>query len=194
MPIAPPSEATSTAESASAALTEQRVLRLLLVAVSVALVWILLPFYGSVLWAAIIALLFMPLYCWLLPRLRGRRSLAALLTIAAATLIVVLPAVLLSGALARESRQLFELAEFDTVQLELAEALSAAGKFIAAQTLNAGQNALRLLVSVLITLYLAFFLVRDGGAWCAQCTVRSRWRPAIGTSCSTNSAPCCGRQ
>lgn len=186
--------ATSSAVPEPVALSEQRMLRLMLVVVSVALVWILLPFYGAVLWGAIIALLFTPLYRWLLPRLHGRRSLAALLTITAATLIVVLPSVLLSGALAREARQMFELvesgevqpaqwlrglfdtlpawitaplghfglADFDTVQLELTEALTKASKFLATQTLNVGQNALGLLVSVFIALYLAFFLVRDG--------------------------------
>jgi len=199
--IAPATEATSTdaiapAEPVPVAVSKQGVLRLLLVAVSVALVWILLPFYGSVLWGAIIALLFTPLYRWLLPQMRGRRSLAALLTITVATLIVVLPAVLVSGALAREARQVFELvesgelqpaqwlrgmfdalpewissllgrfglADFDTVQLELAEALTKGSQFIATQTFNVGQNALRLLVSVFIALYLAFFLVRDGDA------------------------------
>ena len=194
--IAPATEATSSAVPEPEALSEQRVLRLLLVAVSVALVWILLPFYGAILWGAIIALLFRPLYCWMLPRLRGRRSLAALLTITVATLIVVLPAVLLSGALAREARQLFKLvesgelqpaqwlrglfdslpawitellarfglADFDTVQLELAAALTKGSQFIATQTFNVGQNALSLVVSVFIALYLAFFLVRDGDA------------------------------
>ena len=73
--IAPATEAISTAEPVAEALSEQRVLRLLLVAVSVALIWVLLPFYGSVLWGAIIALLFRPLYRWLLPRLRERRRL-----------------------------------------------------------------------------------------------------------------------
>jgi predicted PurR-regulated permease PerM len=190
----PATEETGSAVPEPVALSEQRVLRLLLVTVSVALVWILLPFYGSVLWGAIIAVLFKPLYHWLLPRLRERRSLAALLTIMAATLIVVLPAVLLSSALVREARHVFELvesgelqpaqwlrglfdalpswitsllgqfglADFDTVQNELAAALSRGTQFIATQTFTVGQNALSLLVSLFIALYLAFFLVRDG--------------------------------
>ena len=41
---------------------EKRVLLVLLLAVSAALAWILLPFYGTILWGAIIALLFAPLY------------------------------------------------------------------------------------------------------------------------------------
>jgi len=196
LPNPPAPEETSTTEPEPMALSEQRVLGLLLLAVSVALVWILLPFYGGVLWGAIIALLFTPFYRWLLPRLRGRRSLTAVLTVTAATLIVVLPAVLVSVALAREVQILIEqhesgtlqpaiwlrevfnglppwltallgrfgLSDFDTAQRELTEALTKGGQFVATQTLNAGQNALHLLASVFITLYLAFFLVRDGEA------------------------------
>ena len=56
---------------------EHRTLLLLLVAVSCALGWILLPFYGTLLWSAIIALLFAPLHRRLLLRLKRRRTLAA---------------------------------------------------------------------------------------------------------------------
>jgi len=54
---------------------------LLLVTVSLALGWICWPFYGTILWASIIALLFAPVFRWLMARLKGRRTLAALLTL-----------------------------------------------------------------------------------------------------------------
>ena len=59
-------ETAETAETASAYL-EKRALALLLMVVSLALGWVLLPFYGPILWGVIIALLFEPLYRWLLP-------------------------------------------------------------------------------------------------------------------------------
>lgn len=98
------------------ALSEQRVLGLLLLAVSVALIWILLPFYSSILWGAIIALLFRPMHCWFLLRLHHHRSLAALLTITVATLIVVLPAVLLTAALGNEARLVFDRVQSGELQ------------------------------------------------------------------------------
>ncbi len=52
-----------------------------LVAVTLAFGWILFPFYGTILWGLIIALLFTPLYRRLLPGLNGRRTPAALLTL-----------------------------------------------------------------------------------------------------------------
>ena len=60
---------------------ENRSLLLLLLAVSLAFGWILLPFHGAIMWGAIIALLFAPWYRWLLRWFKGRSTLAALLTL-----------------------------------------------------------------------------------------------------------------
>ena len=68
------------AETASSYL-EHRALLLLLLAASAALGWILLPFFSAILWGFIIALLFTPWYQWLLPRMRARRTAAALVTL-----------------------------------------------------------------------------------------------------------------
>jgi predicted PurR-regulated permease PerM len=58
----------------------------------------------------------------------------------------------------------FGWSEFDVVQRKLAEVLTQGSSLIATQTLSVGQDAfsLSLSVSLLITVYLAFFLVRDG--------------------------------
>ena len=53
---------------------ENRALLVLLITVSLALGWILLPFYGTILWGCIIALVFAPVFRWLLPRLHDRRT------------------------------------------------------------------------------------------------------------------------
>ena len=80
----------------------------LLVAVSVALGWILLPLYGTIMWGAIIALLFSPLYRWMLLRLKQRRTPAALLTLLLVLLIVILPFALVTASLAREVTLIYE--------------------------------------------------------------------------------------
>jgi predicted PurR-regulated permease PerM len=87
---------------------ERRTLLLvLLAAVSLALVAILAPFYGTLLWALIVALLFTPFYRWLLPRMGGRRWAAALLTMLAVLFIVVLPFVLITMGLVSEAAALY---------------------------------------------------------------------------------------
>jgi predicted PurR-regulated permease PerM len=87
---------------------ENKPLLLLLIVVSLALGWILLPFYGTVLWAVIIALLFTPVYRRLLARLKNRRTLAALLTLLIAVVMVMVPFALISAAVAAEAAQVFE--------------------------------------------------------------------------------------
>jgi predicted PurR-regulated permease PerM len=173
---------------------ERRALLLLLAAVSVAFGWILWPFYGTILWGSIIALLFAPVHRWLLPRLRRRPTLAALLTLLIVLLIVILPFALVTAALAREAAAAYQrlqagelnpglylhglfdalppwltalldrvgLVDFDTVQRRLVAALAQASQFIATQALSIGQNTFEFVASLFITLYLAFFLIRDG--------------------------------
>jgi predicted PurR-regulated permease PerM len=93
--------------------TERLVLVLLVVAVSLALAWILAPFYGTILWAGIIALLFAPVQRRLLRRLRGRRTLAALLTLLLVLLIVIVPFTLVSTMLAREAMGVYARVQSD---------------------------------------------------------------------------------
>jgi predicted PurR-regulated permease PerM len=80
----------------------------LLVAVSLGLGWILVPFYGTLLWACIIALIFAPVHHRLLGHFRHRRTLAALSTLLIAVVVVIVPFTILSAALAREALLLYE--------------------------------------------------------------------------------------
>jgi predicted PurR-regulated permease PerM len=171
-----------------------RALFALLVTISLALAWILLPFYGTIMWAAIIALLFVPLHRWLYARLRGRRTLAALLTLATVLVIVILPLALITAAMANEAANLYQrlqsgevnpasylhgvfdalpqwitglldrvgMTDFDTLQRRLTRALSEGTQYIATQAFSLGQNTFEFVASLFITLYLAFFLIRDG--------------------------------
>ncbi len=120
-PPAPTPRGTSVAPPPVAAISGPLMLRVLLVGVSAAFFWILLPFYGTVLWGVIIALLFAPLNRWLLPRMKQRRNLAALTTMLAALVIVILPAVLVGASLAREAAQLY--ARIDSGELRPADTL-----------------------------------------------------------------------
>ena len=53
----------------------------LLALVSVAFLWVLWPFWGAVFWGTVLAIIFNPVQRWLVAHLRGRRNLAALLTL-----------------------------------------------------------------------------------------------------------------
>ena len=175
---------------------ENRALPALLLAAGVALIYILLPFYGAIMWGSILALLFAPMFRWLLPRVGQRPTLAALLTMLIVLVVVVLPLILVGASLVREASAInerlqtgelnpalyfrgvfdrlpdwvtgvlnsFGLVSFNTLQRRLNDALTQGTQLIATQTFNIGQNIFEFVASVFITLYLAFFLIRDGHA------------------------------
>ncbi|MBO9512850.1 MAG: AI-2E family transporter [Variovorax sp.] len=81
---------------------QRAVFLLLLAAVTIAFGWILLPFFGAVMWAVALAILFTPFYRWLLAKVRGRRNLAALATLLLAMVLVIIPIVAITLALVDE--------------------------------------------------------------------------------------------
>jgi predicted PurR-regulated permease PerM len=81
---------------------------LLLAISALALGWILLPFYGAILWALIIAMLFLPVYRWLLPRLRQSRNVAAGLVMLLVLVVGVLPFALVTASLGREASVVYQ--------------------------------------------------------------------------------------
>jgi predicted PurR-regulated permease PerM len=167
---------------------------LLLAVSALALGWILLPFYGAIMWALIIAMLFVPIYRWLLLRLKQRRNLAASLVMLLVLVVGVLPFALMTASLAREAsvvykhidsgdwnpalylRGLFDalpgwgtallervgVADFDNLQRRVRAALAQGSQFIATQAFGIGLDTFGFVASLGVTLYLAFFLVRDG--------------------------------
>ena len=87
---------------------ENRFFLLLLLLVSVAFVWVLWPFYGAVFWGAIFALLFTPLFKRLLKPLKGRRTLAALGSVAIILLLVMLPLAMIVASLVQEATSVYQ--------------------------------------------------------------------------------------
>lgn len=81
---------------------------LLLSLVSIAFIWLLLPFYGAIFWGVILAILFAPVQRRLLVLTRGRRTLAALTNLIFILLIVIIPVFLMGGALAQEVLTLYK--------------------------------------------------------------------------------------
>lgn len=86
---------------------EQKVFLGLLVVVSLAFGWILLPYYGAVFWAVILAIIFAPVQRWLQRRFPRRRNLTALLTLLASLLVAVLPVALIATLLVGEASELY---------------------------------------------------------------------------------------
>jgi predicted PurR-regulated permease PerM len=95
---------------------EEKSFLLLLIAVTVAFVWILWPFSGAILWGTVLAIMFRPMNRRILYTIGQRPNVAALISLAVILFIVVLPVVGLGAALVREAVAMYkqiEVGEFD---------------------------------------------------------------------------------
>ncbi len=88
----------------------------LLVIISLAFAMLIEPFFGAIVWAVVVAVLFQPVYRkiskWLFPRI----NLAAFLTLILVILLVIVPAILLGMALMQEATSAYasiQAGEFD---------------------------------------------------------------------------------
>lgn len=164
----------------------------LLLLVSLAFFFLMKPFFGPIFWAVALALIFHPLRQRIEARLGPRPNLVAFLTLMVSLVIVVIPVIVLVSSLVAEGVILYEkiqdgeirpgeyldrinrsfpaightLAQFDLSFAELRDqltsALTGAGQFLAKQALDIGQNTFRFFLNLVLMIYLAFFLLRDG--------------------------------
>ena len=87
---------------------EDKFFLLLVFAISLAFAWILRPYYGSVFWAAVLAIVFAPAYRRLSSSMRQKRTLAALAAVLIILMIVILPLTLVGALLVQEGFTVYE--------------------------------------------------------------------------------------
>ncbi|MGY3617358.1 AI-2E family transporter [Bradyrhizobium sp. USDA 10063] len=80
---------------------------LLLFVVTLAFAWILQAFYGAVLWAIVVAVIFAPVNRALLRSVGGRQTLAASITVLLIIAMVLLPLAIIATSLVREATGLY---------------------------------------------------------------------------------------
>lgn len=85
-----------------------RTLLVLLILVSLAFIWILLPYYGAVFWAVILGIVFAPLQRRLIQRFKWPRNVISLITLAIAMIIAILPVIIISALLVQEGATLYK--------------------------------------------------------------------------------------
>jgi predicted PurR-regulated permease PerM len=76
---------------------------LLLAAVSFLFMWVAWPFAAPIMWSALAAIMFQPLYRWSLRKTRGKRNLAASLALTIIFIAVLLPALLIGSLVINEA-------------------------------------------------------------------------------------------
>ena len=171
---------------------ETRTFLIFLLLVTIGFVLLLKPFFGTVFWACAIAIIFAPVQDRLLKRWPKRKNQAALVTLLLCTIIVVLPMIFVVMSVVNEGVALYDKLQsgeinpagyiesmetafpivnsllnnfgmdVNSLKTNAINAAMSSGKFIAGHALTIGQNAFGFLVSVVLMLYVTFFMLRDG--------------------------------
>jgi predicted PurR-regulated permease PerM len=87
---------------------QHQVFLILLIAVSCAFGWVLLPFYGAIFWGVVLAILFAPMHQHLLKLVRQRRNLAAAITTVLFFISVFVPLAFIATILLNEASVEYE--------------------------------------------------------------------------------------
>jgi len=87
---------------------QRRAFHLLLALVTIAFIWVAIPFYGAVFWAMILAIVFWPLQKALEYRLWPRRNLAAGLSVLVCIFLAVLPVTVIVASLVAEGAKVVD--------------------------------------------------------------------------------------
>ncbi|GAA5234665.1 AI-2E family transporter [Verticiella sediminum] len=86
---------------------EHKAFVLILTLVTIAFFWILFPFYGAILWAVILAIIFNPLQRRLRARMRNR-NLASLISLFVCVVIAVVPVIIIVASVAQQVVWLYQ--------------------------------------------------------------------------------------
>ncbi|HWH85482.1 MAG TPA: AI-2E family transporter [Pseudomonas sp.] len=97
-------------------------LTVLLVLVTVAFIWILLPFYGAVFWAVILGILFAPVQRRLQLKFGWERNLTSLCTLSLCLVIAILPVIIVSLLLVQEGATVYK--NIESGELDIAAYLA----------------------------------------------------------------------
>ena len=88
---------------------QQKFFLLLLALVTLAFIYILLPYSGAVFWGVVLAILFAPLYRKLLRETKQKPTLAALLTLFLIIVMVILPVSLITASLVKQAAAVYQM-------------------------------------------------------------------------------------
>ncbi len=164
----------------------------LLVTATLSFVFLLKPFFEPILWAITLAILFAPVYKFILKFFKGRKSLSSFVTLLLILFTVVVPTTTLSISVINEGAQIYNnirageydfskpiawvqqslpvLSEllakvgidFEKLKEGFSDTALNASQWIATNLFSIGQNTLTFTALFFLMLYMLFFFLRDG--------------------------------
>lgn len=172
-------------------LMERRTFLSLLLVISLVFLFLLKPFFSAIFWACVLGILFYPLQLKLLNTWQ-KPNLASLATLGVALLVGILPVLFIFVSFVQEGsllyqdiqsgrfnlaeyveriRQAFPLVQevlknlnidFALIKEQLSNLAVNMSRYLAQNAVSFGQNTLEFFMTLVLTLYLAFFMLRDG--------------------------------
>ncbi|MDB5959361.1 MAG: family transporter [Massilia sp.] len=88
---------------------QQKTFLALLVLVTIGFFWVLAPYAGAVFWGIVLAILFAPVYRWLLRKTNQKPNLSSLITLFLIVVIVILPLSLVAVSLVNQAAGVVEM-------------------------------------------------------------------------------------
>ncbi|HZF28831.1 MAG TPA: AI-2E family transporter [Gammaproteobacteria bacterium] len=164
----------------------------LLFAVTLAFLWLIRGFLQPIFWAIAFGIIIFPVHGWLVARLHGRETVAAMLSVLLLVIVVILPLIGVAAAVTNEAAGLVQRLSAggldfnglysqaqdsmprviallqrlgidpEKIESQLSEAAVNVSRFVASSALSIGKDSLRATVFFFLMLYLLFFFLRDG--------------------------------
>ena len=160
----------------------------LLLATTVLFLWMVGEYLVPVFWAAVLAVVFTPVYQWLYRYTGGHGSFAAIGTIFGIVILVAIPATFVTTLIAQESVTLYQtLTQADTEPISLVERVGVLAQStewlgvtapaveewvrdsvarladtVASSMYSFGQVTIQIVIQLAVAFYVLFFFLRDG--------------------------------
>ncbi len=166
----------------------------ILTVVSLAFLWILKDYAMPIFWALTLAIIFSPMNELLSKWLKGKRAVAASLTLVAIVLLIIVPSSLLGALFVKELGSLYEksvvqigsgslqnisygfmeklpvLSDFDSLKSKALESMKNYSDNISSFAFGVGKSSLEFVVKFMVMLYVLFFFLKDGPLWVKRVT------------------------
>lgn len=172
---------------------ERRVFLVLLVVMTLLFLYVLKPFFGPILWACVLAVMFKPLQKKLFGAMGNRPNLSSFVTLLIAVVICVVPLLFIIRSFYHQATDLYGMFQSGQIDIrkyidafnekwpairdflarfgfdpaavsgQVTKALSSVGGFVASHAMQVVQGTARFFIGLFLMLYLSFFLLKDGG-------------------------------
>ena len=88
---------------------QQKFFLFLLSVISAGFIWIMFPYSGAIFWGVVLAILFEPLYRWLLVKTKHKPTAAALLALLSIIVMVLIPVALITASLVQQTAGVYAM-------------------------------------------------------------------------------------